>query len=104
MAQNKKTSPFHFSFIRIIGVLAAFLLLIPSTRLLAQNAQEVKGTVTDSKGNPAAGVTVGVKGGTGQAVTNETGNFTIRAPQNGTLTFSSIGFESAEAKAGSGQP
>src|SRR4051794_9752250 len=104
MAQHKKPSAFYYSFTRMMGAIVALLLLIPSTRLFAQNPQEVKGTVTDSKGNPAAGVTVGVKGGTGQAVTNEAGNFTIRAPQNGTLTFSSIGFESAEAKAGSGQP
>src|SRR3954468_23877721 len=103
MAQNRQHSVLQCPFTRFMSAIVASLLFISSS-LVAQNTQEIKGTVTDTKGNPAVGVTVGVKGGTGQVVTNEAGNFTIRAAQNATLTFSSVGFESAESKAAGGQP
>lgn len=70
----------------------------------AQSTQEVKGTVTDSKGNPAMGVTVGVKGASAKTLTNDAGAFTLRAPQNATLTFNSVNYESAEVKVLPGSP
>ena len=52
-----------------------------------------RGTVTDDKGNPAAGVTVTVKGSNIRVLTEETGSFTIQAAPNSTLTFSSVNFD-----------
>src|SRR3989337_3986019 len=89
---------------KLPGLLLTIFLTLSFNVLLAQGVQEVKGTVTDSKGNPASGVTVGVKGGSGQTVTDEAGAFSIRAPQKATLTFTSVGFENAEATAEGGDP
>lgn len=95
MKREFKTANFY----RMVSTLLFLFVLLPFPFLLAQTVQEIKGTVTDSKGNPGIGVTVGVKGATTQTVTNDAGVFTIRAPQNATLTFTSVGFEAAEVKA-----
>ncbi|QEH44069.1 SusC/RagA family TonB-linked outer membrane protein [Chitinophaga sp. XS-30] len=51
----------------------------------------VKGKVTDSRGIPLPGVSV-VSGPRTGTVTNETGEYTIRIDERGTLTFSYIGY------------
>ena len=54
---------------------------------------QVKGVVTNVKdGMPAQGITVTVKGTKTAAQTNEDGSFTISAPLNGTLVFTSVSF------------
>lgn len=72
-------------------------LLIPGMRVVAQNGDfTVKGTV---KSDTAAldGVTVSVKADPGKATrTDEKGNFLLKAPANGTLVFSMIGYENKE--------
>ena len=60
---------------------------MPLTALFAQSSQEVSGTVTDSKGTPAAGITVSVKGASTQTVTNNEGAFKIRAPRKRNTNF-----------------
>jgi TonB-linked SusC/RagA family outer membrane protein len=53
----------------------------------------VKGTVVDATGEPLIGVTVQVVGQqTGGTVTDLDGNYTIKAPANGNLKFSYIGY------------
>ncbi len=61
---------------------------------------EVTGRVTDENGEPLPGVTVLVKGGTTAVPTGANGNFTITAPDNGTLVFSFIGYLSQEVAIG----
>src|ERR1044071_5014749 len=76
------------------------LLLLPSAYIMAQNVQEIKGTVTDSKGSPATGVTVQVRGKNIGTQTDANGRFTIKAPSNAVIDFSAIGFVAQEMKVG----
>lgn len=69
-----------------------------STIVLAQNT--VRGTVTDSKGQPAIGVTVNVKGTSVNTMTGDNGGFSINAAQGATLVFSGVSFETLEQKLG----
>lgn len=56
----------------------------------------VKGTVMDVNAAPLAGVSVTIKG-TNQGVTTDTdGNFSISVPEQGTLIFSFVGFQTQE--------
>lgn len=61
----------------------------------------IRGTVTDSKGNPVPGVTIIVKGTTRGTATDLNGNYFIQAenPQS-VLVFSFIGFKTQEITAG----
>lgn len=56
----------------------------------------ITGRVTSSSGEPMAGVSVFVKGSRTGTVTDANGNFTISVPDDATLVFSSVGFESQE--------
>ena len=76
-------------------MLLSFLLISAST--FAQNIT-VKGKVTKDDGQPVAGASVVVKGTTTGTTCNEAGEFTISAPQNGTLVFSAIDFAEREVK------
>lgn len=61
-------------------------------------AQEITGTVTDDKGKPLPGVTVQVKGTNTGTVTDGNGKFVLEVPDNATLVFSSVGYESKEVE------
>ncbi|MGC4101215.1 SusC/RagA family TonB-linked outer membrane protein [Ferruginibacter sp.] len=75
--------------------LQTFALLILSVAAWAQTA--VTGKVTDSKdGSPLPGVTVTVKGTATATRTGADGSFSINAPANATLIFSSVGFARIE--------
>jgi len=85
----------------------AFLLIALATLLslsaLAQGQpgrREITGAVTDSLGGPMPGVTVAVKGSTTATTTDVNGKFTIHAPGNAVLVFSSIGYTPREEKVG----
>jgi TonB-linked SusC/RagA family outer membrane protein len=57
----------------------------------------VKGKVTDRKtGEALIGVSVKVKGATNGASTDVNGNYSINAPENGTLVVTYIGYETLE--------
>lgn len=62
------------------------------------NLQEVKvtGKVTSSTGEALRGVSVSVKGSRTGTTTDENGFFTITVPDDATLVFSSVGYESQE--------
>lgn len=77
--------------------------LINFTTLHAQGLQEVTGTVTDSKGQPAIGVTVAVKGTDARSLTDQNGAFAIKASPSATLVFSSVNFQTAEMKIVAGE-
>ena len=63
----------------------------------------VKGTVTDSKGEPMYGVTITVKNGNHHAVTDLNGNYSIVAEEGAVLQFRFIGMEPYQALVKKGQ-
>ncbi|WP_303312723.1 TonB-dependent receptor [Hymenobacter sp. BT730] len=67
-----------------------------STADARQADTPVSGRVTDEKGAGLPGVTVVVKGTTVGTSTGPDGEFTINAPENGTLVFSFIGYKTQE--------
>lgn len=86
----RKMSPLRW----VMSVLPV-LFLFSFSSVLAQN-RTVSGVVTDNSGRGVPGVTVTVKG-TGTATqTDANGAYTIQAPENATLVFSSVGFTSME--------
>lgn len=56
----------------------------------------VRGTVTDTQGQPIPGVSITVKGSSAGTVTNEEGKFSLDVPAGGILVFSYVGFTSQE--------
>ena len=68
--------------------------------ILVVNAQDIdiKGKITDDLGEPLSGANIVLKGTSKGAISDFDGLFTITAPANGTLLFSSLGFASKEAK------
>ena len=59
----------------------------------AQNRQ-LSGTVSDADGNPVVGATVLVEGTMVGATTDASGRFTVKAPEEGKLNISFIGYQS----------
>ena len=51
----------------------------------AGKQMKVSGTIVDENNEPLIGVTLIVKGASAGTVTNLDGNYTIQAPENGTL-------------------
>lgn len=60
---------------------------------------DVKGTVTDSAGEPIIGASVLEKSTLKGTATDIDGNFKITVPDNATLRFSAVGYGDKEAKA-----
>src|SRR4051812_13335957 len=89
-----------------IAIKKGSLFLIPLNLLIvfflfaSQNisAQQVAitGTVTGDNNTPLSGASVTVKGGSKGTSTNASGAFTLSAPSDATLVFSSVGFTSKE--------
>ncbi len=69
-------------------------LLLASENLLADIV--VSGTVTDENEQTLPGVNVIVKGTSTGTVSDADGNFSINAPEDGTLVFSFIGYQNLE--------
>lgn len=73
----------------------------PVTPANAPPDKEVKGRITNAKGEPLPGVTVQVKGTSRGVVTNENGEYTITVPtENAILIVSSIGYNKEEVPVG----
>ena len=64
----------------------------PSKNAANQKEKTVKGVIVDETGLPVIGANVVVAGTTNGTVTDFDGNFTLEAPDNGTLEISYIGF------------
>src|SRR6185312_4805688 len=60
------------------------------------NEIRVSGRVVSSTGDPLAGATVRVKGGTAVTATDSTGGFSLMAPEDGTLVISYVGYQQLE--------
>ena len=80
--------------------LKIFAILILAAIIIAfTDSVIITGKVTDSGGNPLAGVTVTIKGTTKGAVTDSNGNYKLSADQKDKLlVFSYIGYMSVEEK------
>lgn len=91
---------YQHSALRLYGkpvYFALFLLLLVPDFVYAQNIITVSGTVTSmDDGEPIPGVTVLVKNSTLGTVTDLDGIYSLQAPENGTLVFSFIGYETSE--------
>ncbi|MCW3080891.1 SusC/RagA family TonB-linked outer membrane protein [Segetibacter sp.] len=68
-----------------------FLLLLCQTQTIAQTLR-ITGKVTDAEHTPLSGVSVVVSGSNQGTTTDSKGDYSISAPSNGTLVFTSIGF------------
>lgn len=67
------------------------------TNQVDQSIIGVTGTVTStSDGTPLPGLSIVVKGTSIGTITNSEGNYTIDAPEEGTLVFSFVGFRTQE--------
>ena len=77
-------------------VLAVLVMLFAAQPIFAQNNIRVKGRVTGEGGTGVPNATVTVKGTTSSTISDANGNFEIDVASNGTLVFSSAGYESAE--------
>lgn len=81
------------------GVVALLLLGISFSAYGQVGKQiEVSGSITDENNELLIGVTIMVKGTSTGTVTDLDGKYTIKAPENGTLTVSYIGYENQEIK------
>lgn len=68
-------------------------------------AQQVKGTVKDSAGEPVIGAAVIVEGTTNGTTVDFDGSFVLNAvPSDAVLVVSSIGYKTAKVPVGGGQP
>ena len=70
--------------------------LAPGLMLAQNSGGEIRGTVTNSKGVPAAGVTVTVKGTKKSKAAGSDGSFSINAKEGDVLVFTGISFETRE--------
>ena len=80
-------------------ILSTALLFLSSLIMLGQN-RTVTGKVTNAEGRPVPFATVTVKGTSTAVSADENGNFSIQAPANAVLVFSSTGFQSNEVNIG----
>lgn len=74
----------------------SFLLILFSFLQTIAQQRTITGKVTDAQGNGLAGVTVVARGSRGGTQTGPDGTYSLSVPQNATLVFTSIGFESAQ--------
>ncbi len=63
----------------------------PGIGSVQQSADLLKGTVTDSQGEPIVGATVKVKGSTGGTISDIDGNFSVKARTGAVLEISYVG-------------
>src|SRR6476620_1922313 len=81
----------------LLAALSCFT-ITPASAQDAAGAERVTGKVTDENGNGVSGVTVTVKGSQVATQTDANGNYTINAPANATLVFTSVGYTSIESE------
>ena len=85
--------------------LFSFFLLLTSLSfspldLIAQQARQISGTVSDDAGERLPGVTVSVKNQAASTQSDSTGRFRIQAPTGATLVFTYVGKQTRELQVG----
>ena len=83
------------SIVTLIGLMLC-LLIGGGGQVTAQNAKEISGTVTDSRGEVVISGTVKVKDSMTATMTDINGKYKISAPANGVLVFSYLGYTTQE--------
>jgi TonB-dependent starch-binding outer membrane protein SusC len=73
------------------------LIVVLSSKAGIQDIQ-VTGKITGENGEPLSGVSVTLEGSTRGTATNNNGEFTLTAPQDGTLRISYVGYQDQEVK------
>jgi len=86
----------RFSFPAFLLCMLSCFTLISSYAQGPAGAGRVSGKVVDENGNGVANVTVTVQGTQVATKTDESGNYTIQAPSNGTLLFTSVGYGNSQ--------
>ena len=81
----------------IYKILDNNLIVVLSSSLKIQDIK-VTGKVTDENGLPLSGVSISVKGSKPGTTSDNDGNFTLTAPEKGTLVFSYIGYQTMEVQ------
>ena len=61
---------------------------------------QVRGVVSDAKGNPVSGITITVKGSSATTLSGNDGSFAINAKPGDKLIFSGVSFEAKEVQVG----
>ena len=82
---------------RLLRLLVTFQLLLLANLAFAQNIT-IRGRVLKDDGQPAQSASVQVKGTSNGTTTNNNGDFSISAPADATLVFSSVDFMTQEVK------
>jgi len=100
--KNQKRKSLHFHFresIPVLMIVLACFLFSPANIFAQENSEAaggsqitVKGKVFDETNSPVIGASILVVGTKTGTITDINGNFTIKAPSNGTLTISYIGY------------
>ncbi len=87
----------------ILTLFFIFVYIISPPSAFGQNNNiKIQGKVFDENGQPLQGVTVGIKGTTINTTTDESGNFTLTAPdKKAVIVFSFVGLTTTEISAGS---
>src|SRR5690349_20285378 len=85
---------------KIVYRLVSLLLCMYCFSAFSQERRVITGVVRDSTGNGVPSVTITVKGTKTSSVSDDKGNFKISAPGDGTLVFSSIGYNTLEVPIG----
>ncbi len=80
-------------------ILLTTLCFLSALFMLGQN-RTVTGKVTSAEGRPVPFATVTVKGTSTAVSADENGNFSIQAPPNAVLVFSSTGYQTSEVNIG----
>lgn len=75
---------------------------LPAAKPAADSTINVTGRVVDEKGEPVPGVSVRVKDGSTGTATDVDGRFKLKAPANGSLVFSALGFTPYTQAVGNG--
>lgn len=89
----QKNGLFERAITSLLGVLLFALVSMPVS---AQSNIRVKGRVTGESGQPIPGTSVIVKGSKAGTTTNESGNYEITMPSNGTLVITAINYTPQE--------
>jgi len=77
-------------------VLESGVVVIVDRHQALEQDNTIKGVVTDSDGQPLAGVSIKVKGTNIGATTNAQGQYSITSPPTGTLVLTYVGYQSQE--------
>lgn len=80
-------------FLKSFAVLTLSVIGLAGAFDVAAQSRTVVGTVTDETGMPMIGLTVIVTGTSNGATTDLDGRYLLQVPENGTLTFSYLGYE-----------